>query len=135
MKATAWKLAASFIAMPASLLLSTVPGLGFVGWFFAVGLVLSIMYWFDLGALLREADADRRGLRILGVLMGVPQALFGLVCSLVGLAIVGWVLYNTFIERQSSYSGGFLTFGMGPAMVGFGALLIASAFRTGADDA
>ena len=137
MKATACKLAAAILTMPLSLLVSAIPGFGAVGWLFAVGLIFAIVLWFDVGAQLREADPGRRGLRALGVLMGVPQALFGLVCVVVGLAIVAWVIYNTFIERRPTYSGGLLTFGMGPAMVVFGALWIASAFRTGsrADDA
>ena len=131
MKAAAWKLVAAILWMPLSLLISAIPGFGAVGWLFPVGLVLAILIWFDLGAQLRAVEPERRGLRALGVLMGVPQALFGLLCALIGVAIVLWVLYNTFVERLDTYSGGILTFGMGPAMIGFGALWIASAFRTG----
>ncbi len=67
--------------------------------------------------------------RTLGVVMGVPQALLGLISAGVGLSIIGWVLYNTFIERQPQYSGGFLTLGIGPTLVLFGLAWVRSAFR------
>lgn len=36
-----------------------------------------------------------------------------------GLAIIGWVIYNSLIRRLPEYTGGFLTFGLGPIMVFF----------------
>lgn len=130
MRVAVLKLLAAIVAMPLSLVASTVPGLGFVGWFFALALVLSILLWFDLGRRLRDAGSERRGARALGVLMGVPQALFGIASVVIGVGIVGWVLYNTFIERQPEYPGGLLTFGMGPGMAAFGAFLVVDALRT-----
>lgn len=102
------------------------------GWFglgIPVGLILSILYWFDLGRELRKAPPENRRQRILGFLMGVPQALFGLVCLLSGVAIVVWVLYNSFWHTEANYTGGFLTFGIGPLLVLFGIGLLADAFR------
>lgn len=102
------------------------------GWFglgIPIGLVLSILYWFDVADELRSAQNPSRAVRLASVLMGVPQALFGLSCAAVGLTIVVWVLYNTFVERQPQYTGGFLTLGIGPVLVLFGVGWVATAFR------
>ena len=61
--------------------------------------------------------------------MGVPQALFGLLCAFSGMAIVVWVLYNTFVERQPQYTGGFMALGIGPALILFGLSWLVTAFR------
>jgi hypothetical protein len=50
---------------------------------------------------------------ILGVIFGLPQALFGLFSVVAGVSIIGWVLYNTFIVNTQvvflhSVSGPFL---------------------------
>ena len=106
------------------------------GWFglgALIGFVLSILYWFDTARELREAPQASRALRIVGGLMAVPQALFGLLCATIGLGIIVWVLYNTFVERQPQYTGGFLTLGMGPSLVLFGCGWLVSAFRRGSD--
>jgi hypothetical protein len=63
--------------------------------------------------------------RIFNVLFRVPLALLGLVCLVVGIGIVGWVLYNVFIERQKEYSGpsfiiGFGSFGVGLPLILYG---------------
>jgi hypothetical protein len=94
-----------------------------------IGLVLSILYWFDLGQELRAKPLANRALRIAGLLMGVPQALFGLLCLVAGLAIVGWVLYNSFWQRDPHYTGGFLTLGIGPVLALFGSGLLFDSFR------
>lgn len=76
--------------------------------------------------------------RLLGFAMGMPQALFGVGVAIIGLGIIGWVLYNSFVERQEQYSGGFMTLGMGPVLVLFGTAWLRSAFRADAqqpDDA
>ncbi|MFY2762488.1 hypothetical protein [Arenimonas sp. MALMAid1274] len=108
------------------------PLLNLSGWFgvgIPLGLVLSILYWFDLAQELRNNPNPSRRVRVASVLMGVPQAMFGLVCAGIGVAIVAWVLYNTFVERQPSYSGGFLTLGIGPALILFGLGWLATAFH------
>lgn len=111
------------------------------GWFglgIPVGLVLSILYWFDLAQELRDTPNPSRRVRLASILMGVPQALFGLLCVCIGLAIVGWVVYNTFVQRQPEYTGGFLTLGIGPALVLFGLGWLAAAFKrnpSGPDEA
>lgn len=56
---------------------------------------------------------------------------FGLLSASIGVAIVAWVLYNHFVERQDSYTGHALlvSFGVGPALVGYGVSLVRSAVR------
>jgi hypothetical protein len=102
------------------------------GWFglgAALVLPIVILLWFDLGRELRASSSTSRLTRLAGVLMGVPQALFGAVCAAAGIAIVYWVLYNSFWERDPHYSGSFLSFGIGPVLVLIGAGFIADAFR------
>ena len=100
------------------------------GWFgIVVALPLVIVLWFDLGRELRTAPNASRIGRIAGLLMGVPQALFGLVCAVAGIAIVCWVIYNSFWKRDPHYTGAFLTFGIGPALALSGVGLVFDAFK------
>jgi hypothetical protein len=96
--------------------------------FIFVGLPLFVMSWIDLGKSLREADSPSRFVLTLGMLLGVPQALLGLISMALGTAIVAWVVYNSFIERQPEYSGGFLTFGLGPTLILVGWYWLRQAF-------
>ena len=56
--------------------------------------------------------------RIFNALFRVPLALFGLVCIVAGGSVIGWVLYNVFIERRKEYAGPHLVFGLGSFGVG-----------------
>jgi hypothetical protein len=78
---------------------------------------------------LRDAGHRRPLNRFFGLVMGIPQALLGLTCVAFGLAMIAWVLYNSFIERQPEYSGGFLTFGIGPLSLMLGVGWLLDAFR------
>ncbi len=82
----------------------------------------------DLGKSMRKADNLSRLVLTLGMLLGVPQALLGIISITLGAAIVVWVIYNSFIERQSEYTGGFLTFGIGPALILVGWYWLRQAF-------
>jgi len=66
----------------------------------------------------RTNDGTTLPSRVFDALFRVPLALFGLVCFMAGIAIIGWVLYNVFVERQSEYSGPHLIFGLGSFGVG-----------------
>lgn len=115
-----------------SVLLLSWPLLRFSGWFglgIPVGLVLSILYGFDLAAECRNAPPSNRLLRIACRALAVPQALFGLICAAIGMAIVLWILYNTFIDRQPQYRPQLFGLGVGPVLLLFGIGWIASAFR------
>ena len=99
-------------------------GLGIVA-----GLPLTILLWIDLGRELRTLPGKNRGSRAAGLLMGIPQALFGVLCLAVGLAIICWVLYNSLWRRDPNYSGGWLSFGIAPLLSLFGAGLTVDAFK------
>ena len=60
----------------------------------------------------------RRHGRSFNVLFRVPLALPGLVCLVAGVAIIGWVFYYVFIERQKEYSVPGLVIGLGRFGVG-----------------
>jgi hypothetical protein len=120
------------LCLSLALLIFSFPLLQISGWFglgIPIGLLLSILYWLDLGRELRANPPANRTLRILGFLMGVPQALFGLLCLVAGVSIIGWVLYNSFWHRDPHYTGGFLTFGIGPLLSLFGIGWLVDAFR------
>ncbi|WP_166837341.1 hypothetical protein [Rheinheimera pleomorphica] len=97
--------------------------------FIFVGLPVLILAWIDLGSALRSLDSPSSLQRVTGVLFGVPQAVLGITSIFIGLSIVGWVLYNSLVETQSQYSGGFLTLGVGPALVFFGFYWARAAFK------
>ena len=95
---------------------------------FVFALACAFLWLLELrDALSQDAAADwpKRALR---TLIALPQALFGLFTLCCGLAIIAWVLYNTFVERQPEYSGGFLTFGMSTGMTVYGYRWLRSAF-------
>lgn len=91
-----------------------------------VGAVLGIVYILVLipFGILRTIDFYRTNdgttlfSRIFNALFRVPLALFGLVCLMAGITIIGWVLYNVFFERQRDYSGPQYVFGLGSFGVG-----------------
>jgi hypothetical protein len=106
------------------------------------GTVLGIVYIFLLipFGILRMIDFYRtnNGLtlpaRIFNVVFRVPLALFGLMCVLTGVSLIGWVLYNMFVERQKDYSGprfilGWSSFGVGVPLVLYGWFTLQSAAR------
>ena len=110
------------------------PLMAFSGWFglgVLIGLVLSILYWFDFAGELPQSSPASSLSRSFVLLMSIPQLIFGLLCVGIGVTIIGWVLYNTFVEKQPQYSGGFLTLGIGPVLVLLGASWASSVFRRG----
>jgi hypothetical protein len=107
------------------------------GWFalpLLLTLLLALLYWLDLGRAIRAARHPSPWMRALGLLMGVPQALLGLLSCAIGLGLIGWVLYNSLVERQPGYSGGWLSVGIGPALLLIGGGWLVSAFRADAGD-
>jgi len=124
---TGKKLGITLLMMPGSLVL-----MRFSGWFgicFVLGLVLSILYCLDYAAELRSLENPTKLQNIMLMLLTVPQVLFGIGVLGVGVSIALWVLYNTFIERQPEYTGGFLTFGMAPVFIVFGLGLLVSTIK------
>lgn len=126
---TAHKLSLASTVLVASILLLRVSG-----WFglgFVMALPLVILWWFDLGRELRSTDSTSQVMRAAGLIMGLPQAIFGLTSLVAGIGIVAWVIYNSFWRRDPSYTGGFLIFGIGPALMLFGLGLLVDAFWRG----
>lgn len=126
------KLVVSILSLPLSVLGLRFLGSDFFFVTFIIGLILSTLYCMDVGQILRDTERPSRIQRSMGILLGIPQAFFGLICFLIGVAIVLWVIYNTFIERQPLYSGGFLTLGMAPLMIAAGVAWILFAFKRSA---
>jgi hypothetical protein len=87
-------------------------------------LVIVYIYLFIPFAILRAIDFYRTNDdttkfgRVFNIVFRVPLALFGLTCLVVGVAIIGWVLYNVFVQRQKEYSGPSFIFGLGSFGVG-----------------
>lgn len=122
------KLLLAMATLPLSLLLLRWSGYFFVPFLLALPLV--VLYWLDLGQALRNDGVGSRLRRMVGIVMGVPQALLGLCCVLAGIAILVWQVYNTFIERRPDFQsnpGGWLF----PALLVFmGAGWLFGAFRS-----
>lgn len=98
---------------------------------FALGLASAFLYLLELRLALQEIARPGWPIRFLRSLIALPQAAAGLVSLSIGLAMIGWVLYNSFIERLPEYSGGFLTFGVSTGLVLFGLGLLRAAFMRG----
>ncbi len=96
---------------------------------FIVAFLFSILYCVDLGSTLRDLENPRMWQRILGFVLGVPQALLGLTSMAIGLAMVVWVPYRILAEGASDYVGGFGALGMGLGLTSFGAFWVMLAFR------
>jgi hypothetical protein len=107
-----------------------------------VASVLGIIYIFLLipFGILRLIDFYRTNdgttvlSRVFNVLFRVPLAMFGFVCLVAGAAIISWVLYNVFVERQKEYSGprlifGLKSFGVGVPLVLYGWFTLRSVVR------
>lgn len=106
---------------------STVLGIVYIFLLIPIGILRMIEFY-------RTNDGTTLLSRIFNILFRVPLALFGLVCLVVGVAIIGWVLYNVFIERQKEYSGpsfviGLGSFGVGVPLVLYGWVTLRSAVR------
>lgn len=135
LKTATLKFSASFAAMFASVLCLRFTHMDLFFFVFMAAFVVSILYWMELGYALRDLPNPSGWQWALGFLFGVPQALFGLTCIASGLAIAGWVVYNSLVERSEFYTGGFLTLGISPALIGFGAFWLVLAFKRSPPDA
>jgi len=113
---------------------ATILLIGVNGWF-ALGLIaavpLSILYWFDYGRELREAPATSGARRWLGLLMGLPQAFFGVVCLGTALVLVGFGLYNFSWQALREHAGDLLSLPWIALLGLFGAGLVVDAFSRG----
>ncbi len=91
-----------------------------VSWAFILllGGPVLILVWRDTGEMFRRLGRSSRPYRIIGRVFGYPQAAFGGVCVLVGLAVVPLVLYNWVAHGKPPHGpwleapGGFIAFGL-----------------------
>jgi amino acid transporter len=84
-----------------------------------IGAPISIVLYLDYA---RTRAADAVELTSTTRALGTPIAMLGLASLAIGLGIMGWVLFNVFIEHQPSYTGKawLPSFGIGPVLVVFG---------------
>jgi hypothetical protein len=104
--------------------------------------ILLIFIWFPLLILgvidrIDKIEWEKNGSSlstVMKILLATPKALLGMVSVFFGGAIVVWVFYNVFIERQPQYTGpdmvySLVSFGIGPALIFVGKNWIVSAFK------
>ncbi len=120
------KLLISFLLIPSSLFLMRITS--WFGLLFLVSLICSILFCIDYAAELKALERKTKIQEYISVLLFFTKALFGLTSFLIGISIAAWVLFNTFVEKQPEYSGGFLTFGISPALILFGLAALKSVF-------
>jgi hypothetical protein len=84
----------------------TVLGIVYIFLLIPFGILRAIEYY-------RTNDGTTLLSRIFNIVFRVPLALFGLLCIVAGISIIGWVLYNVLVERQKEYNGPHFVFGWG----------------------
>ena len=126
---TAIKLFGCVATVPLAMVLTRVTGSGYFMGLWLIAFPLLVLYLMDYSQELREVPNPSPLLRAFAFLMSIPQAIFGLTTLCFGVVLICWVLYNSFVERRPEYSGGFLTFGLGPLCIVFGGGWLVGAFR------
>lgn len=123
------KFLSAFFAMPISAFLIGITGSGifFVGC--VAGLLLSILWGIDLGRQLRAASENKGMTRAAGWVMGILQALLGLMSLLMGLSIIVWILYNLLIKLQPQFMFSLLAAPVPFMLVKAGATWLRDAFK------
>ena len=88
------------------------------GFVLFLGAPVFILVWIDTGKALRTAGRSSRPLNLWGRIFGYPQAVFGFVCTVLGVFIVPYLLYRWWalgLQPQGPWlmaPAGFLAFGM-----------------------
>ena len=106
---------------------TAVVGIAYIFLLIPIGILRMIEFY-------RTNDGTTILSRTFNFLFRVPLALFGLVCLVVGVGIIGWVLYNILVERQKEYNGpsfvtGLGSFGVSVPLILFGLFTLRSSFR------
>jgi hypothetical protein len=95
-----------------------------------LGLPVVVLCGIEAGRTLRALPDVPASWKAIGILLSIPQAIFGLISVLLGLAIILWVAYNFLVERQPEFTGGVIpSTGIGPALVAAGWWWLRSACR------
>jgi len=87
-----------------------------------------IMTLIDLSRYIKKLNSHSRPIKILSIFLTIPEIIFGIISIIIGILIIMWVLYNSFIERQDTYSGSvyFVGFGLAIPLITFGKYLLRS---------
>ena len=95
-----------------------------------LGLPVFILFGIEAGRTLRTVADVPTPWKAIGILLSLPQAIFGVVSVVLGLLLILWVAYNFLVERQPEFTGGVLpSLGLGPALLAAGWWWLRSAFR------
>ena len=95
-----------------------------------LGIPVLILSGIEAGRTLRTLPDVPPAWKAIGILLSLPQAIFGLSSVLLGLAIILWVAYNFLVERQPEFTGGVIpSLGIGPLLLVAGWWWLRSAFR------
>lgn len=99
-----------------------------ISWVFIIlpACILYLIDWF------RYNESQNKVSKIGKAILRFPIGVLGVFSILIGSAIIIWVLYNIFVERQNEYTGPSTIlggFGVGPSLVVFGFYLIRLAIR------
>jgi len=107
----------------------------YAGYSIFVGLVLALPAYIltskDTLNYLNENNSDSGATRVSArVVASFPALTFGIGSVIIGVGIIGWVLYNYLIERQPEFTGSivFAGLGIGPALIYFGYSFIKNMF-------
>ncbi len=123
------KLIAAFISVPACMFLTGITQNGIFMLGSLVGFILSILWIVDLKRQLEAQPAAGTGQRVTLAVLAIPQALLGLTALTIGLAIIGWILYNLLVERQAQFVFHLVALPVPFALVVIGAKWLKGAFR------
>lgn len=123
------KLIAALISVPACMFLTGITQNGIFMLGSLVGFILSILWIVDLKRQLEAQPAAVTGQRVTLAVLAIPQALLGLTALTIGLAIIGWILYNLLVERQAQFVFHLMALPVPFALVVFGAKWLKGAFR------
>lgn len=98
---------------------------------FVIELPIVVVMSRDVLFRLNTSENDNVPFRLaVRTLASIPSFVFGATSVFIGLAIVGWVLYNVFIETLPAYTGHMLlpSLGIGPILVYWGYSTLKSIF-------
>ncbi|MES2355943.1 MAG: hypothetical protein V4568_16390 [Pseudomonadota bacterium] len=83
--------------------------------------------WLDIGRALRKTSSSNAASYALGVLVGLPQAVFGLVCLIAGVAITVAFFFGPVRGEDSNW----IVFLVGPLLMCVGIWWLRDSFRSG----
>ncbi len=122
------KLIAALISVPACMFLTGLTQNGIFMLGSLVGFILSILWIVDLKRQLQAGPAAGTGRRVALAVLAIPQAFLGLTALAIGLAIIGWILYNLLVERQPQFVFQLVALPVPFALVVIGAKWLMGAF-------